>query len=312
VGGKCEGGGREERELTGAVIGHDRFRANEEKFLKIKVGQLISNGAVVNYEAANRIFGVDITQLQYWTIMRAVSRLLNNPANRIANVQRNWKLTLCRSARGSRIFRKILEKNRDWSGMVCERFANVVGLEKPENFPYGEWCSLWNNASLPIPVRLFVFQLNGNSLPVKARLSHRRRLVGIDEGCNTCAAGFDVKTRETFKHVFFECEPVRSVINSYNRKYNGNEAASMSDIFFGTDRSGEYNIITHLIGILLLYNIWQIKVSNRRIGWLTVEENMFQIFEAIVKCNKNIYTLACNSNHSWCRHWSERQQHGRG
>jgi len=178
---------------------------------------------------------------------------------------------------------------------------------RPDLLSYKSWCGYWNNNFLPVSVRLFVFQLVNNSLPVKARLMHRNN-PQVDDCCSCCATGFDVRQRETFRHVFFECPPTISCIESFRNKYG---RGNTEWLFFGINNSGNYCPVENLISILLLYSIWHTRSTNRRVGWLTVEDNMVFLYKGILKANAKLRIMTNNSNNGWCRHWGD-DQHGRG
>jgi len=202
-----EGRGRMDRkqEITGEVIGMNLFRQREESLLLLKVRDFIVDGRVVDLRRVNELMGGGITQNACWEIWRALNKLLLVRKNRILVEVKSWREVLGLPFKGSKIFRRILEKNSrankaDW---LCDKFAMNIGQQKPQWSTYGGWCGFWNISHLPVSVRLFAFQLINNSLPVKARLTHRNRHIGIDESCDFCATGYEVKNRETFKHVFF-------------------------------------------------------------------------------------------------------------
>jgi len=294
------------------VLGKQLFNAREEKLLLLKVRDFINDGRVASFEAVNVLVGGDLTQNGYWTIWRAISRILQNPANRAAGRPNDWIHVLGRSKKGSSMFRKILEVNSkvDKSENICIRYANTCGVIKPDLNTYKWWCGYWNSNFLPISIRLFVLQLVNNSLPVKARLAHRTDQY-IDESCSVCAAGFDVRQRETFRHVFFECPSTTMVIEAYGNKYNGGNAVTDAWLLFGISANETYCPAENLISLLLLYSIWYTRLNNKRVGWLTIEDNMSFLYKGILKASKKCLEMTNNSNNGWCRHWGE-NRHGRG
>jgi len=311
--GRDAGGRKDSREITADIIGVNIFKQREEMLLLLRVRDFNRGGRVADFATMDNLLGGGITQNCYWSIWRAFDLLLQNRANRIASEEKNWLTTVSKSNRGSRVFRKILDakKKVDKSEAICRKFANNVGIAMPEMLSFRGWTGFWSNGYLPVGMRLFSFQMVNNCLPVKSRLSHRPQYININQGCDFCLTGAGARCRETFKHVFFECEPVLAVLAAFERKYC-NAGQLRNHMLFGLDINGNYDEVYNLIYYLLLYNIWNSRIHSKRIGWLTIEENMLLMFGAIIRSNKRLENLITVNNNLWCRHWCERHGHGRG
>jgi hypothetical protein len=76
----------------------------------------------------------------------------------------------------------------------------------------------WNIQFLPVKVRDFVFKFRNNILGLNTRVSHFNNEVG--RGCTFCAAKNVVPVPdESFVHLFYDCESVSVVLNSFFQQY---------------------------------------------------------------------------------------------
>ena len=203
---------------------------------------------------------------------------------------------------------------------IIRTFSNIVNINLPDDCAQG--CAIlgtWNYSIWPVKISSFIYQLFHNSLPVAARLGNRYRNVPdteIDERCFWCTINnFNVPGRETFGHVYFECPTTSEVLEKFCTKYvdaTYNETERRTLIFFGMDKDQKVDNIWQIVGLLLLYCIWEGKIRRRAISYLTIESNLFFFFDSIAENHKWVKTLAVNKNDNWCRNWRGRAEHGRG
>ena len=182
--------------------------------------------------------------------------------------------------------------------MVCK--VRVPQGEEPF-FPLAQWTKNY----LPVPVRIFAYQLVNNTLPVGARLGARylndvNR--AIDTNCPFCtSAGYNLPLRETFSHLFLECSLTISLLKKFRDKYW--PMVSLDDIKWmiflckNTDDKN-MNLVDSLIMLLFLFCIWNCRI-RKKISFATVENNMEFLFQGILKANKNIKEMANENMSLW-------------
>ena len=165
----------------------------------------------------------------------------------------------------------------------------------------------------------FAYQLYNNSLPVAARTGNRyRNIVGadIDERCFWCSTdNFNVPGRETFQHVFFDCPTTSAIFSNFCSKFfndNYTEIQKRSRIFCGMEDDENIDQIMQIVGILLMYCIWEGKIRRKALSYFTVECNLFFYFDNIVENNKWLKTLVMTKDDTWCRYWRGRAGSRRG
>ena len=70
--------------------------------------------------------------------------------------------------------------------------------------------------------------------------------------------------------------------------------------------------IMQIVGILLMYCIWEGKIRRRALSYFTVECNLFFYLDNIVENNKWLKTLVMTKDDTWCRYWRGRAGSRRG
>ena len=178
---------------------------------------------------------------------------------------------------------------------------------------------IWNYSFWPVKISTFTYQLYNNSLPVAARTGNRYRnvaLADIDERCFWCMSeNFNVPGRETFSHVFFEGPTTAAIYANFCAKFmDGNSTALQKRllIFFGMDEEEKVDQIMQIVGILLMFCIWEGKTRRKSLSYFTVECNMFFYFDNIIDNNKWLKSVLMTKDDIWCRYWRGRADSRRG
>jgi len=101
---------------------------------------------------------------------------------------------------------------------VVKTFFELVRNPVPEISKLRVLCSSWNCFFLGNKIRSFCFQFFNNSLGVGARLAARyenARIV-VDSRCTFCVKAKSlVPHRETFPHLFYDCEFLNNTVKAF-------------------------------------------------------------------------------------------------
>ena len=157
------------------VIGRYSYDLHKETWLNLKVCDMLTNGIIISMLELTVRLGFNITVNTYLALRRATSHALVKYGNN----------------NGSEIARPLVEKK-------VKNFISNFSLICKVRVPQGEEpffpLSQWTKSYLPVPVRMFAYQLVNNTLPVGARLGNRylndvNR--AIDTNCPFCtSAGY--------------------------------------------------------------------------------------------------------------------------
>jgi hypothetical protein len=189
----------------------------------------------------------------------------------------------------SKKVRKFLDKNVKKvpvQGMrTVSTFFRLTGLNADEKQISKIW-SLWNFAFLPNKIREFIFKFVNNQLSINTRLSHY--VQNRTRGCTLCTISGTVPVPvpdETFSHLFYECGITSSLHAWFMRKYNLPAEDRKKIFFLGLlGENNEYNIIIHIMGMLIQFFIWEMKIFKRIYSGTTVDID----FEFVLRnCFKN-------------------------
>ena len=308
------------------VIGRQCFNEHKQAWLNLKIRDLFANGAIITYENFIIKMGFPCTVLCYMHIRKAaihaITKFNNNAdSDKTCTTLENF---LARKKKGSSSFRKILGMPRNgvaYKGMnIVRTFFNIINIAMPNCIRTGcSFLGIWNYSFWPVKISTFTYQLYNNSLPVAARTGNRYRnvaLADIDERCFWCMSeNFNVPGRETFSHVFFECPTTAAIYANFCAKFiNGNSTALQKRllIFFGMDEEEKVDQIMQIVGILLMFCIWEGKTRRKSLSYFTVECNMFFYFDNIIDNNKWLKSVLMTKDDIWCRYWRGRADSRRG
>ena len=289
------------------------------------MGDLVSDNAVVNYDAMRQATGVPFSVNEYLILRTAANFAVAKYGNKANSNGKNRPLNegIYNKKGSSKIFRYYLDSNKTEKPArdlrTTRTFFNLVGCDLPDPETCEELNCVWNHHFLPTNVRTFCFQFVNNSLATGPRLAGRYRAnpaVIVDERCVFCvksAAG--VAEREDFVHLFFSCPAVARCINMYLIKYGD---AGWTDVerkffIFSGSASGIYTMespITILGNFILFFMIWKCKLSRKVPMFTTLEFDMLTIFDVALSISTKLRNVALTGQSPICRRWRERS--GRG
>ena len=324
--GRGDNGRIDNKMVDELVIGRQNFEEHKQAWLSLQIKDLFANGAIISFKNFVNKMGFPCTFLCFLHIRKAAIHALTKYNNIETSDKSCISLMtfLTRKKKGSSSFRKILGRPSNGvvhKGMnIVRTFFNIVNIALPNCERTS--CSLlgvWNYSFWPVKISTFAYQLYNNSLPVAARTGNRyRNIVGadIDERCFWCSSdNFNVPGRETFQHVFFKCPTTSAIFSNFCSKFfndNCTEIQKRSRIFCGMEDDENIDQIMQIVGILLMYCIWEGKIRRKALSYFTVECNLFFYFDNIVDNNKWLKTLIMTKDDTWCRYWRGRAGSRRG
>ena len=214
------------------VICRYSYDLHKETWLNLKVCDMLTNGIIISMLELTVRLGFDITVNTYLALRRATSHALVKYGNNNASDGTVTSIDdfLATKGKGAKKFRKIIYEGSEIARPLVEKkvknFISNFSLICKVRVPQGEEpffpLSQWTKSYLPVPVRMFAYQLVNNTLPVGARLGNRylndvNR--AIDTNCPFCtSAGYNLPLRETFSHLFFECSLTNSLLKKFWEK----------------------------------------------------------------------------------------------
>jgi hypothetical protein len=201
----------------------------KNEILAIKMECMFNNDQLADYGTVCTNFGIPFSQNEYMMLRTAASFAMLKYGNKDNSNGKSRGLMDGIYAKKSRarIFRLYLDNSGSGSEInqlrTVKTFFELISLEVPEKMVCSELNSIWSLQSLPNGIRTFCFQFVNNSLPTGPRLAGRYRAnpeIIIDKRCVFCVKDdVGVPARETFCHLFFDCECVKKCVTAYLNKY---------------------------------------------------------------------------------------------
>jgi exonuclease III len=307
-------------------FGHAFYLQNKEALRSMRLNVLIRNGRVVSHDLLIRSSGINFTPAHYLNLQTACHfAILKYSGKNSSNgtcLPLNWLFTQIK--KGSRRFRIVIEGNPVNTTVlnemrVVKTFFELVRYPVPDSGKLRVLYGSWNWFFLGNKIRSFCFQFFNNSLGIGARLAARYENAGIvvDSRCTFCVKGKSmVPHRETFLHLFYECEFLNNTVKSFALtmlRDEADEGKKRLGCFTGLYDavSAKDNFFYSLTAILLNYTVWRFRIKKLIPSLATLCHEVDYLFNSICYCSKKISDLASTSGTPLCRRWRE-HGHGRG
>jgi hypothetical protein len=164
-----------------------------------------------------------------------------------------------------------------------------------------------------------LFPVFNNSLGVGARLAARYENAGIvvDSRCTFCVKAKSlVRHRETFPHLFYDCEFLNNTVKTFALtmlRAEVDEGKKLLGCITGIYDavSTKDNFFYALTAILLNYTVWRFRTKKIIPSLATLCHEVDYLFNTVAYCSRKISDLASTSGTPLCRRWRE-HGHGRG
>jgi exonuclease III len=280
--------------ITEAVITEGTIDAAKKRNLaNLKISDLITNRQKVSKIEFNRRHGTNLPDNVWQTLDKIRSAALTKygsddykPVKNIETFFSEWK-------RGSKKIRNILCQPRaEYIPHNIIKFAEnteiVIGIDNSKYLN-----KLWNRSYLSNDVRVFIFKLHNNTLPVNTILSHFVRDIG--RNCTFCdILRVPEEDDESIFHLFFSCptsERLRH--NFYSWISNGTLLNVSRRQFFGEFREPNnfYNELLNICTKLFKKFIWDSRVRKTIPAIENLKNFICDEVSTMAKCSKKFKTI---------------------
>ena len=289
------------------------FNKNANLYLlsKLRFRDFFRNGAFLDYESLNNIFGIQLTQGVYFRLRSSLLWTLKSKTSVVAGKSSDIVTFFGSFKKGSKKWRKILQQSLLDEIRVLEltsvrTFLSVSlldGAEQDEKI-IKKAISFWNYSFLPNHFREFLYKFYYNKLGINTRTSH---FGGDSRLCTFCTLRGGLSNDETFAHLFFDCPTVKLVhrqIDStlLNLEYDANYNCRIR--WMGLCLPTKNNIFLQLFHLGIQYFIWQAKlrVSLPSVDFIVNET--VHILDMAVEKNFDMHFGKSNLNNTLSRHWN--------
>jgi hypothetical protein len=183
------------------------------KIYKLRVKNFFSVNGLLSYQSFLQNTGLPISNAKYLVLRDACNNLMNRykKETRSEKISQTTEAFICRVKKGSKHIRNTLEKTNAAiipHNMVkfAETTEIVVGSEAAKNINAG-----WSLSYLTNEMKVFLFNLQNNTLTVNSRLAHFVRDQSPE--CTFCLIRENEEQEdETVLHLFWQCPAVENVI----------------------------------------------------------------------------------------------------
>jgi hypothetical protein len=312
--------------LDKKFFGHAFYLQNKEALRSLRMNVLIRNGRVVSHDLLIRSSGINFTPAHYLNLQTAghfaILKYSGKNSSNGTCLPLNWLFSKIK--KGSRRFRSVIEGSIANSAVLSElrvvkTFFELCRNPVPEIRKLRVLYGSWNWSFLGNRIRSFCFQFFNNSLGIGARLAARYENAGIivDSRCTFCVKAKSlVPHRETFLHLFYECEFLNTTIKAFSDCMLRDEVdegkrllGCLTGIYDGV--SARDNFFYVLTAILLNYTVWRFRSKKIIPSVATLCHEVDYLFNTVACCSKKIADMASISGTPLCRRWRE-HGHGRG
>jgi hypothetical protein len=248
----------------------------------------------------NRDLNLNLNFLTYLRVTGScrafVSSLKNNRPNNGTCL--DLKDFLGSFKRGSASIRKTITGNSYSTKSLLQQqsvrtFTRLINAEECTEIQIKNMITLWGEVTLPNPFREFLYKFYNNCLGINTRLSHF--VQGRGRGCTFCTLNNVANTPdETFLHIFYGCNTVQSVHNSFTARYfidiNLDDGPKRM-FWYGILPSGlpEKNLFMYTI-LLVQFGIWRAKLKNKLPSFTKIENEVFFSLATIYAIKRSFFS----------------------
>ena len=314
----------DQRRLDLNFFSHNVPPLNEAVLSRVKISDIMVNGALKTLDEINFNDNLHISLLTYLRLSEALQTYKRD--NRV-NIKPWHKATslhdfLVRFKKGSRPIRKIISQYRQRNVKpshlnTVKTFFRLIQIPMLSDDNVGHMLSLWNTNCMPNKLREFCFKFHNNLLGLNTRVAHFA--ANINRVCSFCVTGGAANPPdETFVHLFFECNFTSNTLGRICVKFFpelqfANERAKKEFWFCGIDPRTNQNdcLFLRIAVICTLFGIWENKLRKQLPSLERVCNDFFFTMSKISRGNRYLQYTINSSNLTLCRSWDLlRDRHG--
>jgi hypothetical protein len=252
-----------------------------------KSGDFVHNGRLKSLEDINLSLPVQLSLATYMRLSEASIRWNKKILTR-HNGKKSMSVPefLLSFRKGSKPFRRIIQLNDKAkkiqsncvtafctaAGIIPDQVTLPVPTETYTALTQSGFLAIWSTTQINNRFRDFLYKFYSNRLSVGSRLGHFNR--GYDESCTFCRLGKMLPApRETFEHLFFECQRVSNIHAMANRtlwpELNQESCKKKSFWMLGSslDEFIPNNKFLQLTVCAINLYIWECKIKKCELGW---------------------------------------------
>jgi hypothetical protein len=270
------------------------------RVLNLKMTDILSNGEKINKRNFSAALGRDV-DAELWTKIdkvrnAAVLRYGSGsreflPSEDLAEFFRTWK-------KGSRKIRNILDgKNDDFIPHNIVKYSNntdtVIGMDEAVFLNKS-----WDKNYLSNDLRVFMFKLRNNTLPVNTILSHFVR--DTSRNCTFCDLSFNPEIEdETPLHLFFNCTVSEQIRERFYKWVTNDENFIITRTEFFTSfktRTNFFLLSLFVLTQIFLKFLWDCKIRKILPVFEHLKITVISETTVIMKLSKQMDKFFKNSN----------------
>jgi hypothetical protein len=165
----------------------NRVGQKRDTIINICWNDITYNDNVKNKVEVDRIFGFELSDIQYSGISNAYRSAVNRYYN-VENAETNLRTYVNRFKKGSRFFRTIINKEskvHSLSNTTQSRtFLRLIDCDPPTCARVKDLFTGWAQGYYNSSVRVFLFKYYGNTLGINSRVTHFNP--EVNGGCTFC------------------------------------------------------------------------------------------------------------------------------
>jgi hypothetical protein len=191
------------------------------------------------------------------------------------------------TAKGSKVIRNVIQKaeiNEKKLFLKKSRQVNtffaLIAIPVPAEPQLKFAFSIWSQHFIPNKIREFSFKFFNNLLGLNTRVAHFN--LNINAGCTFCvhARGGEGEgaPRETFLHLFYECNHVGSIRTAFANKHLGDFSVRSDNdkklFWFCGLINDTKNLTGGILALLINFYIWECKLRKTRMSLTSLENEI--------------------------------------
>ena len=306
---------REDRNILNSNFFNQNPAIDLIQLAKTKIEHVWSGNALKTIEDIETSTTIYLSHLTHFRLGNALTTFFRN--RRIPVTHSNLSLSienfLMRFKKGSRQFRLILSQRKTEKQLLklpttLNTFFALIDTPIPDQDNLKKVASKWQQSLLPNRIKDFYYKFTYNKLPINTRLSHMLPNSVIDRACTFCSLCKILPApEETFVHLFWHCTITQQIYQHITAQYipelgNLNAEEKKNFFFTGINRNS-FPLITDILRITTLFQIWEMHQKKKVWQWATFRTNLIYELKKIAEISKT-QKLGLNTGFHISTNWN--------
>jgi hypothetical protein len=286
------------------------------KIAKLKFEDFFTPRGTKTLDELNREFDLNFTLVTYMRTHEALQFAVLKYGNEEASTVQSLDFFLKSFDKGSKPFRKILQRNevKKWKIAnlnTVNTFLSLTNIQKPSDGILKSCWGEWNITFFSNRMREFLFKFRNNILGLNSRVC--KFVPGIESECSLCVVNkepYPIQS-ETFIHLFFDCchsDRYRKLIENrfFPELRNSGETDRKKFWFFallpGMEKTNTF--ISAIVSMVHFFT-WESKLRKEFSPLGIFLENTEGEVKKMLKISKVLRIERSKANFFVCRHFSD-------